>query len=250
MLSRLSAGLRLAVLLVLAAPSLPAGASEADRSPALCEQAALGGARRGGVPASVLHAVALTETGHKRDGRLRPWPWAVNREGRGHWFATRNEALAFARASLAEGRTSFDVGCFQINYRWHGRAFASLEAMFDPDAGADYAARFLSELYRGRGDWSEAAGAYHSRTPHYAQVYRARFDRILAGLDKPSLEALEVEPPTRDAAPRKSRTRMARRPLIITIDPAPPPASEIQADAGKAMLRVQRGGQASAAGSF
>ena len=30
--------------------------------------------------------------------------------------------------------------------------------MFDPDTGADYAARFLKSLYAERGDWSAAAG--------------------------------------------------------------------------------------------
>ena len=54
---------------------------------------------------------------------MRAWPWAINREGKGYWFESREEALAFAKASLAEGRTSFDVGCVQINYRWHGHAF-------------------------------------------------------------------------------------------------------------------------------
>ena len=50
--------------------------------------------------------------------------------------------------------------------------------MFDPATNANYAARFLSDLYSELGNWSEAAGAYHSRTPKYAQKYAARFDRI------------------------------------------------------------------------
>ena len=54
--------------------------------------------------------------------------------------------------------------------------------MFDPDAGAAYAAPFLRSLYAERGNWSPAPGAYHSQTPARASVYRARFDRILAGL--------------------------------------------------------------------
>ncbi len=54
--------------------------------------------------------------------------------------------------------------------------------MFDPDVGAAYAAQFLQSLHAERGDWSLAAGAYHSQTPERAGIYRARFDRILAGL--------------------------------------------------------------------
>ena len=152
----------------------------------------------------MLHAISLTETGRAQGGRLRPWPWAINREGKGYWFANRDEALAFARASVAAGRTSFDVGCFQINYYWHGRNFPSLESMFDPDTGADYAARFLRSLYAERGDWSAAAGAYHSQSPDRANVYRARFDRILAGLDGAPLVLAEGQP---DVPGSRSRRR-------------------------------------------
>ena len=116
-------GLWLCLALALALAAAPAARAEPDEPAALCERAIVNGARRGGVPPEVLHAVALTETGRKQDGRMRPWPWAINREGKGYWFETREEALAFAQASLAAGRPSFDVGCVQINYRWHGHAF-------------------------------------------------------------------------------------------------------------------------------
>lgn len=193
----------------------PATAETAEAGAAVCERAIAGGAQRGQVPTGVLHAISLTETGRKVGGRLRPWPWAINREGKGYWFGSREEALAFARQSLAEGRRSFDVGCFQINYYWHGANFATLEAMFDPDTGADYAARFLTDLYRERGDWSLAAGAYHSQTPDKAQVYRARFDRIHAGLGEQILQAVETPAPE---VPKRSRTRL-KGPKIITLPP-------------------------------
>jgi hypothetical protein len=130
----------------------------------------------------VLEAIALTESGRSVEGRLQPWPWTVNTGDEGHWFPDRATATAFAEDLLRAGRTSFDVGCFQINYRWHGAAFASVAAMFDPGDNARHAARFLADLAREGGDWSVAAGAYHSRTPALAERYRTRFDTILAGL--------------------------------------------------------------------
>ncbi len=214
--------LALALSIATAAP-FTAAADSLDAGAETCERAIAAGARRGHVPEGVLHAISLTETGRAQGGRLRPWPWAINREGRGFWFASRDEALGFARQSLAEGRPSFDVGCFQINYQWHGANFASLEAMFDPDAGADYAARFLTELYQARGDWSAAAGAYHSQTPDRASVYRARFDRILAGLGDAPLavpDAPKASPAV--VTPKKSRTRL-RGPKIITLAPKTAP---------------------------
>jgi len=201
-----------------------AGAAAADPA-ALCERAIVAGARNSGVPQEVLHAISLTETGRASGGKLRPWPWAVNREGQGFWFQNREEALAFAKKSVAEGRRSFDVGCFQINYHWHGDGFASVESMFDPEVAAAYAARFLQDLHAESGSWSRAAGAYHSRTPHFANIYRARFDRILADLGgQPLVVAAAAgadEPEAEAGPPRKSRMRMARGPLIIRVERAP-----------------------------
>jgi hypothetical protein len=220
----------LGLALVLGALAAP-GSARADDGlgPAeLCERAILNGARRGGVPVEVLHAVALTETGKKQDGKLRAWPWAINREGKGYWFDSYEEALAFAKQSLADGRRSFDVGCVQINYRWHGHAFPSLDDMFDPEWTATYAAQFLRTLYEERGDWSAAAGAYHSLSPQFANVYRERFDRLLAGLDPTALTADETL--LASAAPgdrRSTRGERRRADRLVTAarirDAGPPP---------------------------
>lgn len=141
-----------------------------------CLTAARIAASESGVPLSVMMAITKVETG--RGKSADPWPWAINREGKGHWFKTREKALEFARQSRADGRPSFDLGCFQVNYRWHGENFATLEQMIDPLENARYAAKFLSDLRNEMPTWSHAAGAYHSRTDHLARAYRARFDKI------------------------------------------------------------------------
>ncbi len=174
----------LAVLLLLAAsPARPERPPAAADPAVLCDAAAAQASRETGVPVEVLRAISLTETGRRRQGALRPWPWTVNMEGAGVWFDDEAEALDYVERHHARGARSFDVGCFQLNFRWHGQGFASIEEMFQPMANARYAARFLADLHGETGDWSRAAGAYHSRTPRYAERYRARFDRILAGLD-------------------------------------------------------------------
>ena len=144
----------------------------------ICDAAAALAAGSSNVPVDGLLAITRTETGRRRDGKLEPWPWTVNMEGKGVWFETREEALAYVEKHHARGARSFDIGCFQINFRWHGAGFASLDEMFDPAANARYAARFLSELYAESGDWSVAAGMFHSRTASLAETYRARFDRF------------------------------------------------------------------------
>ena len=229
---RLALGLALVVALAGVVPAGSPRAADGLGPAELCERAIVNGARRGGVPVEVLHAVALTETGKKQDGRLRAWPWAINREGKGYWFDSYEEALAFAKASLAEGRTSFDVGCVQINYRWHGHAFPSIEDMFDPEWTATYAAQFLRTLYEERGDWAAAAGAYHSLTPELAQKYSARFRTLLAGPAAEGLTDAEalvaaVEPRllrgTR--AERREAQRRAMADRIRLAGPPPPPGA-------------------------
>lgn len=163
--------------------ALPQVALAARDPSVLCEQAAQVAARQVGVPPDVMHALTLTETGHRRDGALRPWPWAVNRGGDGRWFGTKAEAMAFAAATLGQGARNFDVGCFQLNHRWHAGGFADLSAMFDPLRNALYAATFLRQQYEQTGDWTRAAGAYHSLTPEHAARYRTRFAELRAGLD-------------------------------------------------------------------
>lgn len=141
----------------------------------MCERVAEEASRQTGVPVSVLKAISLTETGRKLGGAFRPWPWTVNMEGAGHWFDTLDEARAYVFQEFKRGARSFDVGCFQINYKWHNQAFSSIDEMFDPLHNALYAAKFLGELYGETGSWEKAAGAYHSRTKEFADRYAARF---------------------------------------------------------------------------
>jgi hypothetical protein len=171
-----------------------------------CEAATATAARAQGVPPAVLYAILRTESG--RGPQSAPWPWAVNVEGTGHWPATRAEAVDLVERARAQGVTSVDIGCFQINLRWHGDAFTSVDAMFDPDANAAYAAAFLARLARETGSWRTAAGAYHSRTPERAEAYRTRLEAVHARLAGAA--------PAPDHAPRPQNIGLPAmaRPLI------------------------------------
>lgn len=162
-----------------AAPN-PVAARSVDDPGAQCREAADLAAVRHGVPAGVLHAIALAESGMRRGGVFQPWPWTLNVEGQGFRFDDARAALAHARSAMRAGARSVDLGCFQINHRWHGSAFASLEAMLDPGVSADYAARFLRQLFAESGDWLTAVGHYHSRTAVHADRYRAQVEALLA----------------------------------------------------------------------
>lgn len=171
----------LMILPLLVAIAVGSGSNAAGRWPdpeTLCDRVAADASRRTGVPFDVLRAITRTETGRASPEGTTPWPWTVNMEGKGVWFDTQQAALDYAERHHDRGARSFDVGCFQLNYRWHGSAFASIRDMFDPVKNAHYAARFLRRLHAETGDWTMAAGAYHSRTERYARKYRARFVRF------------------------------------------------------------------------
>lgn len=160
-----------------------------------CDHVARIVANETGVPLDILRAITRTETGRAKNGVLAPWPWTVNMEGKGVWFDNQQDALAYVHKHYAAGARSFDVGCFQLNYRWHGQHFSDVTHMFEPVANARYAADFLSRLYAETQNWDDAAAAYHSRTPKYAEKYKARFKRIMANLPDPS--SLPLAPTTK-----------------------------------------------------
>jgi hypothetical protein len=171
--------------------------------------------RQAGLPSGVLLAIGFGEAGRRVEGGSTIWPWTVNVEGEGRYFASKRAAIAFVEASLAAGRRSIDVGCMQINLRWHPQAFADLEAAFDPMTNAGYAARFLGELRArieapGLAGWLEAIGLYHSGTPEFAERYRAHVGRYWAALEgagatapDPAIETTAAAPeiPTKAAGP-------------------------------------------------
>ena len=194
-------------LLVAAVLPAPAVALRGGTGAQVCEAAAQAASARTGVPLPILRAISLTETGRKQDGGFGPWPWTVNMEGDGAFFDSPAEAMAFVEPHFIRGARSFDVGCFQLNYRWHGEAFTSIEQMFEPEANALYAAKFLRRLYEELGDWTAAAGAYHSRTPEYASRYLKIFEKHLASVsDGAPLQlaaaAMAPEPGEVELAPR------------------------------------------------
>jgi hypothetical protein len=161
-----------------------------------CRAAIAAAERAHAIPAGLLLAIGLVESGRTNPatGQRDPWPWAVNAEGRGALPDTRAAALALVRQAEAAGIRSIDIGCMQVNRLHHPAAFATLEQGFDPMANADYAARFLRQLKEGPagGDWMTAAGFYHSQTPDRAEAYRGRVQAAMGG---PPRAAPPVPPP-------------------------------------------------------
>jgi Transglycosylase SLT domain len=187
---------RLALVLLCTLAPLPPVQAGDDPS-TLCLSAAADASREIGIPYDILLALSVVETG--RDNR--PWPWTVNVGGDGRWFDTKEEAETHAQSVLDEGVTNLDVGCFQLNIRWHSKGFGSLSDMLDPALNATYAAEFLASHYAETGDWAAAAAAYHSATPEYAARYRAKFEETFAALGDPALPEPLADQPRSNSFP-------------------------------------------------
>lgn len=137
----------------------------------LCTDAAITAEKEHSIPKGLLQAISFVETGHTRQGKTSAWPWTVNVAGKGHYFKSKAAAEKFVSERKSKGVSSIDIGCFQINTKWHGDQFSSITTMFDPVSTANYAAKFLSALQKETGDWDTAVKKYHSRNKEKGAHY-------------------------------------------------------------------------------
>jgi hypothetical protein len=155
-----------------------------------CARLAAEAGAEAGLPDGLLPAISLVEAGRGTgNGGIAPWPWTLNQGGKGMYFDTREEALAYLKQAVAEGVTNIDVGCMQLNWKWHSAGFATPEDMIDPTRNTRYAARFMVELYNRLGSWDVAAAAYHSTNPERGQNY---LQKVMAARDSFQLSPLDA----------------------------------------------------------
>lgn len=119
-------------------------------------------AHRADVPAAVLYAVALQESGTILRGRLVPWPWTLNVAGAPQRYATRAEACAGLRQALKRtSATRIDAGLGQVNLGYHAQRYAQPCELLDPYRNLAIAAEILREQHTPGEDWLLAIGRYH-----------------------------------------------------------------------------------------
>ncbi len=166
----------LAALLALTSVSSAQAASSDWQA---CREAAVRLEKQHGLPEGMVTSIALVESGRRSpDGTHQAWPWTINAEGRAYYFSTRQEAVDAVRRLLAQGKRTIDIGCMQINLRFHPRAFTSVEEAFDPMSNVAYAAYFLRDLESRSDSWMQAIGRYHSFSPSLNARYTARVQAV------------------------------------------------------------------------
>ncbi len=178
---------------------------------------------RHNIPNNLLLGIGLQEAGVSRGGQLTIWPWAVNAAGEGRIFDNREAALDWIRQRQSAGVNSIDVGCMQINLVWHPDAFRDTAQGFDPAVNVDYAARFLKQLHAETGDWTLAAGSYHSRNPATRDVYLASLRRNVAVANQriDSFRELAADAPARAFSASETVANAAPEPMPEIADAEP-----------------------------
>ena len=137
---------------------------------------------RHGIPSGLLQSITRVESGRKMvTGEYMPWAWTLNDRGEGLFFDDRNSALAYLRDAMAAPGHSVDVGCMQVNTKWHAEGFLDIADMLDPVHNASYAAGFLLDLHAAHQSWDDAVKHYHSSEPRKNVAYHRR---VLAELER------------------------------------------------------------------
>jgi soluble lytic murein transglycosylase-like protein len=113
------------------------------------------------IPPHLSYAIALAESGRTKEGRLIPWPWTLNVEGKGHYFNSRREAEKFIDKTLKSGK-NFDGGYMQQSWRWQKHRYQHPYETLDPRINIVRGIETLLEWYQKTGSWVEAIGHYHA----------------------------------------------------------------------------------------
>jgi hypothetical protein len=113
------------------------------------------------LPAGLLQAIALTESG--QDGE--PYPWSLNIGGQAVAAPSYQAAARLLRDDQGRPRRDVAVGCMQIHMQYHLNRFVDPEWALHPRYNVWYAAEFLDRLRRRHGSMVAAVAHYHGSDP-------------------------------------------------------------------------------------
>ena len=86
------------------------------------------------------------------------------------YFDNKSETIKYLESNI-NLKKSIDVGCMQINTKYHLKNFKDLSHLVEPEENVKYAATFLLKLYKKHKSWNEAVSRYHSSIPKRKKDY-------------------------------------------------------------------------------
>lgn len=134
-------------------------------------------ARSVGLDPTLLYAVALAESAYSASpGKVAPSCLAI-RGNKPYYPQTKQEAIGILDRILPL-RKSVDIGCMQINWKWHGDRFDSPEQLLDPVTNINAAATILKDAINSVPNEQTALGIgrYHHWDVSTAEGYQRASD--------------------------------------------------------------------------
>lgn len=180
----LAAGISAAILAFAAVPASAQSSRASSVHAGECLRHVESAERAYRIPRGMLRAIGYVEASHANT----VWPWTLNISGQPHFLDDRAAAAAKMKGRDGQVHRDMDVGCMQINVRYHAAKFPRPEAMLDPRTNVMYAAWYLRSLYDTYGTWTEAVARYHSSKQEYQIRYLCRVvnARIALGYQLPT----------------------------------------------------------------
>ena len=117
------------------------------------------------IPKGLLLGIGKAEAIRKINNKYIIWPWTINHAGKSMFFDTKKQMRNYVFKNLKRNDFNIDVGCMQINIKWHKNNFKKIVDMFEVGPNISYAASFLLQLKNKHGSWDKAIKHYHSSNP-------------------------------------------------------------------------------------
>ena len=123
------------------------------------------------IPKGLLLGIGKAEAIRKTKNKFVIWPWTINHAGKSMFFDTKKQMRNYVFKNLKRNDLNMDVGCMQINIKWHKNNFKKISDMFEVNPNISYAASFLQQLKNKHGSWDNAIKHYHSSDPKKNKPY-------------------------------------------------------------------------------
>ena len=123
------------------------------------------------IPKGLLLGIGKAEASRKINNKYIIWPWTINHAGKSLFFDNKEQMKNYVFKNLKRKDFNIDVGCMQINIKWHKNNFKKISDMFEINPNISYAASFLKQLKNKHGSWDKAIKHYHSSDPKKNNPY-------------------------------------------------------------------------------
>ena len=143
------------------------------------------------IPSGLLLGIGKVESGRIKNDEIVIWPWTINHAGKSLFFDNKTQMKRYISKHVNKGDNNLDVGCMQINLKWHKHNFKDIKDMIAIEPNVSYAASFLIQLKGKHGTWEKAVKHYHSSDPVKNKPYLNKVVNFWKQKDKKIAQAIK-----------------------------------------------------------